>query len=100
MQLSRSKTSVASWLLFAFCSLVASAISLNAGVFQLTYAVPALAICLTLYWTRTDPHYYRQTFYRRAWHLNLLLLSLLALVILAWHFGWPAVTPLAQPLTD
>ncbi len=93
MQLSRSKTSVSSWLLFAFCCLVASAISLNAGVFELTYAVPALAICSTLYWIRTEPHYYRQTFYRRAWHLNLLLLSLLALLILAWYLGLPALTP-------
>lgn len=97
MQLSRSKSSVASWLLFAFCCVVASVISLRSGAFELTYTVPALAICLTLYWTRTDSHYYRQPFYRWAWRINLLLLLLLATVILVWQLGWMVKPSMTAP---
>lgn len=90
MQLSRSKTSVIAWLLFVFCSLVACLISLNAGVFTVSYALPALMICLTLHWMRTDRRYYSQPFYRIAWQITLGLMLALGLMLLSWQLGWPA----------
>jgi hypothetical protein len=89
MQLSRSKTSVMAWLLFVLCSLVASLISLSAGVFNLSYALPAMLIGLTLHWLRTDRRYSSQPFYRIAWRVNLMLMLALGLILLCWQLDWP-----------
>lgn len=88
MQLSRSKTSVVAWLLFVFCSLVACLLSLKAGVFTISYALPALLICSTLHWLRTDRRYYSQPFYRMAWRFMLGLMLALGLLLLSWQLGW------------
>lgn len=89
MQLSRSKTSVMAWLLFVCCSLVASLISLSAGVFNLSYALPAMLIGLSLHWLHTDRRYANQPFYRRAGRVNLLLQLALGGSLLSWQLEWP-----------
>lgn len=84
-KLSRSKTSVASWLMLSGVGVVATAISAHAEVFQLSYAFPTLIVTMMLHWMRTDAHYYQQPFYRYAWLINQLLIITLALVLWFWR---------------
>lgn len=80
MQLSRSKTTVFSYLLLALFGMVASWLSWYNQSFRMEYSVPVIFATLMLYWIRKNPVYYAQPFYRHAWHLNTLLLCLTAIV--------------------
>jgi len=78
VQLSRSKTTVLSYLLLALFGMAASWISWFNQSFRLEYAVPVIFSTLMLFWIRNNPIYYAKPFYRNAWHLNTLLLCLTA----------------------
>ncbi len=87
MQLSRSKTTVVSYLLLAAFGVVASWLSWLSDAFRLEYSVPAVFATLMLYWIRNNPEYYAKPFYRNAWRLNTLLLWLTALPGLLLQFA-------------
>ena len=76
MQLSRSKTTVVSYLALAFFGVVASWLSWYNGDFRLEYSAPGLFATLLLFWIRTNPTYYAKPFYKNAWRINTLFLWL------------------------
>jgi len=85
VQLSRSKTTVVSYLVLALFGTVASWLSWFNLDFRLEYSVPAVFATLMLFWIRNNPLYYAMPFYRNAWRLNTTLLWLTALPGLLLH---------------
>ncbi|MBU1437346.1 MAG: hypothetical protein KJ930_12535 [Gammaproteobacteria bacterium] len=79
MKVSRSKSTVVSYLVLALFGVVASWLSWFNQDFRVEYSVPAVFATLMLFWIRNNPTYYAQPFYRNAWRLNTLLLWLTAL---------------------
>jgi hypothetical protein len=79
VKLSRSKSTVVSYLVLALFGVVASWLSWFNQDFRVEYSVPAVFATLMLFWIRNNPTYYAQPFYRNAWRLNTLLLWLTAL---------------------
>ena len=79
MQLSRSKTTVLSYLVLALFGALASWLSWFNQEFRLEYAVPAIFATLMLSWIRNNSSFYAQPFYRNAWRFNTVLLWLTAI---------------------
>jgi hypothetical protein len=79
VKLSRSKSTVVSYLVLALFGVVASWLSWFNQDFRVEYSVPAVFATLMLFWIRNNPTYYAQPFYRNSWRLNTLLLWLTAL---------------------
>ncbi len=79
MQLSRSKSTVVSYLALSFLGVVASWLSWFNGEFRLEYAAPGMFATLLLFWIRINPEYYAKPFYKNAWRLNSVFLFLTSL---------------------
>jgi hypothetical protein len=93
VQLSRSKTTVISYVVLAFFGVAASWISWYSGHFRLEYSAPGVVATLLLFWIRINRAYYAQPFYKNAWRLNTLFLwlSLIPAVLLKFAHMLPDV---------
>lgn len=76
MQLNRSKTTVISYLALAFLGVVASWLGWYNADVRLEYSAPTLFATLMLFWIRTNPSFYANSFYKSAWRLNIVMLLL------------------------
>lgn len=87
MKGNQTKVAVLSWLLFSFAGLIATLLSVPAGVFQPVFAFSPLIALVMLSWIKPNKSFFTQPFYRWSWYLNLLFFVLTLLMVVDWFAG-------------
>jgi hypothetical protein len=84
MKSNQTKVAVMSWLLLSLSGLIATMLSIPAGVFQPVFALSPLIALVMLSWITHNKSIVTQPFYRWSWYLNLLFLMLTLLFVIYW----------------
>lgn len=84
MKSNQTKVAVLSWLLLSFAGLVATMLSIAAGVFQPVFAFSPVIALVMLSWIKHNKTIFAQPYYRWSWYLNLLFLLLTLLFVVYW----------------
>ena len=84
MRSNQTKVAVLSWLLLSLAGLIATILSIPAGVFQPAFAFSPLIAVVMLSWIKHKKSIFTQPFYRLSWYLNLLFFVLTLLMVIYW----------------
>lgn len=88
MKSNQTKVAVLSWLLLSIIGLLATVLSISAGVFQPVFALSVVISIVMLSWVKQHRAFFAQRFYRWSWYLSLGLLLFTLLSVVYWYqFG-------------